>query len=279
RQTSTRASALERRSASATPAAATIGTVASSDTEYTPVTACALSACTSTPGAMIIAGSWRARGSFALGAEPFDDAGERGPFVGREGLVGLVEQRGDGRCARAVEECSYEMSNSGPLGDAARRGRVIDVARALFFVPEMALLLEDAEQRAHRGGARRIGDLIVDLGRRGVTAAVDDVHDLPFAAAELRRGGSGGHGASGSSRKVRTVPWDKFLSRGRNVKRPGVVLHAPRPSSPATHSGLVRQPRRVGAAGPPEQSMTEAHVFSEETAEELTRFVLASLRT
>src|SRR6185437_3434768 len=179
RQTSTRASAPARRSASATPAAATIGIVASSDTEYTPVTACALSACTSTPGAMIIAGFWRARGSFALGAEPFDDAGERGPFVGREWPVGLVEQRGDGRGARAVEECSYEMSNSGTLGDAARRGGVIDVARALFFVPEMALLLEDAEQRAHRGGARRIGDLIVDLGRRRVTAAVDDVHDLP----------------------------------------------------------------------------------------------------
>jgi hypothetical protein len=53
------------------------------------------------------------------------------------------------------------------------------------------LLLENAEERAHGGGARRIRELVVDLRGGGVAAAIDDVHDLSFAAGELSGGGGG----------------------------------------------------------------------------------------
>jgi hypothetical protein len=80
------------------------------------------------------------------------------------------------------------MADRGALGYAARRRGIVDVPRSVFLVTKMALLLEDAEQRAHRGGHRRIRELTVTLRGRCVSAAIDDVHDLPLTAAEVGDG-------------------------------------------------------------------------------------------
>src|SRR5438477_365633 len=59
-------------------------------------------------------------------------------------------------------------------------------ALAILFVAEMPLLLEDPQQRADRGVARRVGELIEHLGGGRATPAVDHLHDLAFPTAELR---------------------------------------------------------------------------------------------
>jgi hypothetical protein len=69
----------------------------------------------------------------------------------------------------------------------------------------MPLLLENPEQRSHRGGDRRIRKLIADLGGGRLTASIDNVHDLPLAAAEvscLRDGTSHGTEAIGLRDKI-----------------------------------------------------------------------------
>jgi hypothetical protein len=49
---------------------------------------------------------------------------------------------------------------------------------------QMLLVDQNAQQRADRRVARRICDLFVDLSGRGFAEPVDDLHDLPLAAAE-----------------------------------------------------------------------------------------------
>src|SRR5512146_356180 len=63
---------------------------------------------------------------------------------------------------------------------------MVDVPRTILFMPQMAFVLEDAKERAHRGRAGRLRQLLVNLGRRRVSVAVDDVHDLALAPAQLR---------------------------------------------------------------------------------------------
>jgi hypothetical protein len=48
----------------------------------------------------------------------------------------------------------------------------------------MALFLENSELRADGSGARRIGELLMNLRRGRVATLVDDVHDLPFTPTE-----------------------------------------------------------------------------------------------
>ena len=53
---------------------------------------------------------------------------------------------------------------------------------------QVALVFEDAQQRAHGGVAGRIGNRLGDVGGRGLPALEDDVHDLAFAPGEVVRG-------------------------------------------------------------------------------------------
>lgn len=70
---------------------------------------------------------------------------------------------------------------------------MVDVSRAVFLVPQVAFLFQNSQKRPDGRGHRRIGKLFANLGRRGMSAPVDDVHDLAFATTEmgcLRRGAS-----------------------------------------------------------------------------------------
>ena len=58
------------------------------------------------------------------------------------------------------------------------------VARAVGLMPDVPLLLQDAQQRARRGVAGGIGKRRQDLGGRRAAPAVEDVENLAFAAAQ-----------------------------------------------------------------------------------------------
>jgi len=66
-----------------------------------------------------------------------------------------------------------------------RQGRQVEVAVAVELVAEMALVLEDAEHRPDCRIARRIREPGEDVGRADPALAIDDVHDLPLATAEI----------------------------------------------------------------------------------------------
>ena len=55
-------------------------------------------------------------------------------------------------------------------------------------MPQVPLLFQDAEKGANGGLAGRVVQVGQDLGRRGLAAAVDDLHDLPLTAAEAGSG-------------------------------------------------------------------------------------------
>src|SRR5215470_8662164 len=83
---------------------------------------------------------------------------------------------------RAVEERVDEVRDCGSLRLAARDGGRVDVARAVLLVANVAPLLEEAEERAHRRIARRIGEIVHHLVCGRAPASVQDVHDLALAA-------------------------------------------------------------------------------------------------
>ena len=76
------------------------------------------------------------------------------------------------------------------LASSRRRRRGIDEARAVVLAAEQAAVDHDVEQLAHAGRARRVGQLGPDLFDGRASAAVEDFHDLRFAAREVRRIGS-----------------------------------------------------------------------------------------
>ena len=78
----------------------------------------------------------------------------------------------------------------------ARHGGLVHVARPVLEVADDPLLLERAEERAHRRVARRVGDPLEHVGHCRPAAAVEEVHDLPLAAAEAV-GVRVGHDGSG----------------------------------------------------------------------------------
>ena len=90
------------------------------------------------------------------------------------------------RSSAALRHSLWTAAIAGALD--RHRGR-IDVAGAILLVLELPLVLEDAQHRPHRGVARRIRHFGEDLGSGGATEAVDHAHDLPLAAAELRKCG------------------------------------------------------------------------------------------
>ena len=97
-------------------------------------------------------------------------------------------QRGDGAGERALEESLHHALQRGSAGFAARLGGQVDVAGAFLAVFEVALVLENAQERAHRGVAGSVGKRFVDFGRGRFAAGVNDVHDLPFTPGEMLGG-------------------------------------------------------------------------------------------
>ena len=77
------------------------------------------------------------------------------------------------------------MPEGRPLGVVARDRRQVDVARAVLFVADVPLFLENPQQSPDRGVARRFRQLGLDLGRRGLAPLIQDVEDLPLPAAQI----------------------------------------------------------------------------------------------
>ena len=76
------------------------------------------------------------------------------------------EQRRDDFFSRAVEEGVHDVLQRGLANDPARHHREVDVLRALLFVPDVALGLEDAQLGAHGGIARLAGQRLHQVARR-----------------------------------------------------------------------------------------------------------------
>src|SRR5687767_1094945 len=98
-----------------------------------------------------------------------------------------AEQGSGGAHGRALEEIVDDASERSGTRLAARHDRCVDVALAVHAVLQMLLVDQDSQQRADRGVARRVVDLLENLRRGGFAQAVDDLHDLPLAAAETLR--------------------------------------------------------------------------------------------
>jgi len=63
-------------------------------------------------------------------------------------------------------------------------GGIYKLAAALA-VAEMAFLLQNAQEGADRSARRRVGEPLEDVGSSGLTAGVNNLHDLPLTAAEM----------------------------------------------------------------------------------------------
>ena len=102
------------------------------------------------------------------------------PFLG-------VQQRVHGRPCRSAEEDPHQALQGGTARGRARGGRGVDVAKALLLVPDDPLGLQLGQHGPHRGVAGRVGQLEADLLGGGLVAQlVQGVHDLAFAAGEVR---------------------------------------------------------------------------------------------
>ena len=99
-----------------------------------------------------------------------------------------LQQGGDGLFERALEKRVEHSTGrrTANLDSAASRG--VDVATLPRAMPGMSLLDEDCQQGSHGGITRRSGQGGKDGGRGDFAMGMDDVHDLPLAAARGVRG-------------------------------------------------------------------------------------------
>ena len=65
--------------------------------------------------------------------------------------------------------------------------RNVDEAHAIFFVSDVPFLFEHAQHRTHGRVSRRVLHALAHFGSRRLPALVEDVHDLPLAAAQSTR--------------------------------------------------------------------------------------------
>ena len=115
---------------------------------------------------------------------PLDEVGEAVEVGARERVGAVVEERGDGTRRGVVEERRDEVPEGRPRGRLARDGCAVDVPRAVDGVDGVALVLENPEVRPDRRVARRVREGRLDVGDGRRAEAVEDVEDLPLAAAE-----------------------------------------------------------------------------------------------
>jgi len=78
---------------------------------------------------------------------------------------------------------------AGQLGEINYLVFALGIVAILLLVLDMPLLLQNAQQRAHRGVARCLRQFRLNFGHAGGPALIEDVENLPLAAAEVRRSG------------------------------------------------------------------------------------------
>ena len=99
-----------------------------------------------------------------------------------------------GESSKNVRTSCFSAERLASSGVAAGE---VDEARPVVLAAEQAAVDHDLEQLAHAGRARRVGQLGADLFDGRAAAAVEDFHDLRFAAGEVGWTGRGTRRAPG----------------------------------------------------------------------------------
>jgi len=105
-------------------------------------------------------------------------------LLARKPLAIAADERLDDFLGRAFEERLDKVLHRGPPSFVRRFGRQINVSKLLFFVPQVALVLEYPQLGADGGIRRGTGQRRHHLGDGGAAEPMDDVHDLALAPAE-----------------------------------------------------------------------------------------------
>src|SRR5205814_7730146 len=129
-------------------------------------------------------GAWRTWSPSLLSCR-VDECDQPRQLLGRQVGRRVAEVRGDGLFEGALEERVEHAAQGRPAGPVARLGGRVDVLEPFLAVREVALLFEDGQEGADGGPARRVGQGGPHLRGRGLAPGVDDVEDLPLAAAEV----------------------------------------------------------------------------------------------
>jgi hypothetical protein len=95
-------------------------------------------------------------------------------FATKQGRYGLF--------SRTLKKCVDQVPQSRSPGDIARNRGDVDVAQAIFFVPDVPFFLEHAELSPHGRVMLIARHAIENLGDGGALEFVEDVHDLAFTA-------------------------------------------------------------------------------------------------
>src|SRR5688572_12345065 len=117
---------------------------------------------------------------------PLDHVGEPLPVVTRQLVRVIVDQGGNRLRGGAVEEGVQQMAHRRTLRPVPLDPRQVDVARTVLLVPDVPLLLENAQQRSYGRIAGGLGYRLLDLRDRGAPGAVEHVEDLALAPADVR---------------------------------------------------------------------------------------------
>src|SRR5262245_21510588 len=99
----------------------------------------------------------------SFGAELLHNTSKRITLCRTQRLVAFVEQCSDRRGARPAEESAQQVLHGRSLCHATRSGWQIDVPRTVLRMTELALRLQDTQERADRRGMRRILELVANL--------------------------------------------------------------------------------------------------------------------
>src|SRR3569832_339901 len=104
-------------------------------------------------------------------------------------VFGVEQRRHDALDRIAIEGFKQRLRRA-PAHLFTRNRGLVNVARAVAFVPHMALLFENGQMRADRRVGRRIGNLFEDLRGRSSPKLVERIHDFALAPAEAVSGRS-----------------------------------------------------------------------------------------
>ena len=113
-----------------------------------------------------------------------DHCGHAIQFLARQARGGNIQQRGHNLLRRIVEKRVQQVLHRRAFGFVARHHRHVDILQPFLLVPHVAFFFQHAQHGAHGRITGRIRHGLPHLRGRSLTALVEDVHDLPFAAAQ-----------------------------------------------------------------------------------------------
>src|SRR5688572_4315897 len=108
-------------------------------------------------------------------------------FVIRELLRSDIQERCGGARARSIKEGLDQVRQRGPTRLVCLLDREEHVLRAFLPVADMPFSFQRRQKRPHGGVPGWVFHLLHDLRSRGPLPPEEDVHDLPFAAAQCSR--------------------------------------------------------------------------------------------